>query len=53
MRVTDKNIIDIVENVLIDFNKDIVSSLKKLGSEAASFHTKTENVIEVEPERET
>ena len=52
MRVTDKNIIDIVEEVLIDFNKDIVSSLKKLGSEAAAFHTKTENIIEVEPERE-
>ena len=51
LRVTDKNIIDTVEEVLIDFNKDIVSSLKKLGSEAASFHTRTENVIEVEPER--
>ncbi len=52
LRVTDKNIIDIVEEVLIDFNKDIVSSLKKLGSEATSFHTKTENIIEVKPERE-
>ncbi len=52
LRVTDKNIIDTVEEVLIDFNKDIVGSLKKLGSEAASFHTKTNNVIEVEPERE-
>ena len=52
LRVTDKNIIDIVEEVLIDFNKDIVSSLKKLGSEAAAFHTKTENIIEVKPERE-
>ena len=52
LRVTDKNIIDIVEEVLIDFNKDIVGSLKKLGSEATSFHTKTDNVIEVEPERE-
>ena len=52
LRVTDKNIIDIVEDVLIDLNKDIVNSLKKLGAEAASFHTKTDNVIEVEPERE-
>ena len=52
LRVTDKNIIDTVEEVLIDFNKDIVSSLKKLGSDATSFHTKTDNVIEVEPERE-
>ena len=52
LRVTDKNIIDTVEEVLIDFNKDIVDSLKQLGSEATSFHTKTDNVIEVEPERE-
>ena len=29
LRVTDKNIINIVENVLVDFNKDIVDSLKK------------------------
>ena len=52
LRVTDKNIIDTVEKVLIDFNKDIASSLKKLGSQAAMFHTKTDNIIEVEPERE-
>ena len=52
LRVTDKNIIDTVEEVLIDFNEDIASSLKKLGSQAAMFHTKTDNIIEVEPERE-
>ncbi len=52
LRVTDKNIINIVEEVLIDFNNDIVNSLKKLGSNAVSFHTKNNNVIEVEPERE-
>ena len=52
LRVTDKNIIDIVEEVLIDFNKDIVNSLKKLGSEANAFHTKNDNIIEVESERE-
>ena len=52
LRITDKSIIDTVERVLIDFNKDIVNSLNKLGSEAASFHTKSENIIEVEPERE-
>ena len=51
LRVTDKNIINTVEEVLIDFNNDIVNSLKKLGSEATSFHTKTKNIIEVEPER--
>ena len=37
LRVTDKNIIETVEEVLIEFNKDIVSSLKKLGSEALHF----------------
>ena len=52
LRVTDKNIIDTVEKVLIDFNEDIVNSLKKLNSEATSFHTKTDNIIEVNPERE-
>ena len=52
LRVTDKNIIDTVEKVLIDFNKDIANSLEKLGSQAAMFHTKTDNIIEVEPERE-
>ena len=52
LRVTDKNIIDTVEEVLIDFNKDIVDSLKKLGCDAASFHTKNDNIIEVEPEKE-
>ena len=51
LRVTDKNIIDTVEEVLIDFNKDITSSLEKLGSQAVMFHTKTKNIIEVEPER--
>ena len=52
LRVTDKNIIDTVEEVLIDFNKDIASSLEKLGSQAAMFHSKADNIIEVEPERE-
>jgi len=52
LRVTDKDIIDTVEEVLIDFNKDIANSLKKLGSQTAMFHTKTKNIIEVKPERE-
>tara|TARA_B100001248_G_scaffold254230_1_gene232360 strand:+ start:434 stop:1303 length:870 start_codon:yes stop_codon:yes gene_type:complete len=52
LRVTDKNIIKIVEEVLIDFNKDIVKSLKCLDCEAASFHTQKNNIIEVKPERE-
>ncbi len=50
LRVTDKNIIDIVENVLIDFNKDIVDSLKEKGTNAISINTKENNIIEVIPE---
>ena len=52
LRVTDKKIINIVENVLIDFNNDIVNSLKKKGTEAISINTKENNVIEVVPESE-
>ena len=50
LRVTDEKIINIVENVLIDFNNDIVDSLKKKGSEAVSINTKKNNIIEVIPE---
>ena len=49
LRVTDKNIIDVVEEVLIDFNNDIVKNLKKLGSKAVSFHTQKNNIINVVP----
>jgi len=52
LRVTDEKIINIVESVLIDFNIDIVDSLKKMGIEAISINTKKNNVIEVEPESE-
>ena len=51
LRVTGKNIINVVEEVLIDFNNDIVQNLKKLGSNAVSFHTKNNNIIEVKPEK--
>ena len=47
LRVTDEKIINIVENVLIDFNDDIVNSLEKVGSKATGIHTKKNNVIEV------
>ena len=50
LRVTDKNIINIVESVLIDFNDDILQNLKKKGSEGISIHTKNNNIIEVMPE---
>ena len=37
LRVTDKKIIDIVEKVLIDFNNDIVNSLKKKDQKQFQF----------------
>ena len=52
LRVTDEKVINIVEKVLIEFNKDIVASLKKKGTEAISINTKENNIIEVVPESE-
>ena len=52
LRITDRKIINIVESVLIDFNEDIVSSLKINGSSAISINTKENNIIEVIPEKE-
>jgi len=52
LRVTDKNIINIVESVLIDFNNDIVKSLEEKKISAIPIHTKKNNVIEVIPEAE-
>ncbi len=50
LRVTDKNIISIVENVLIDFNKEIVESLKDKNCKAQRITSKEKNIIKVEPE---
>ena len=52
LRVTDEKIINIVENVLVDFNNDIVKSLREIGTEAISINTKENNIIEVTPEAE-
>ena len=52
LRVTDEKIINIVEDVLIDFNEDIVNSLIEKGSNAVPINTKKNNVIEVIPEAE-
>ena len=52
LRVTDKKVIKIVEEVLIDFNNDIVNSLKKKDSKAISINTKINNIISVVPEKE-
>ena len=50
LRVTDKKIINIVENVLIDFNNDIVKSLEEKGIKGVSINTKNNNVIHVDSE---
>ena len=50
LRVTDEKVISIVEEVLIDFNKDIVNSLKKIGSQAVSITSKVNNIINVVPD---
>ncbi len=50
LRVTDEKIINIVETVLIDFNNDIVDSLKKKETNAISINTKKNNIINVIPE---
>ena len=49
LRVTDEKVIKIVEEVLIEFNNDIVSSLNKQGSNAVSINTKKNNIIYVNP----
>ena len=50
LRVTDKKIVNIVENVLIDFNNDIVKSLEEKGTKGVSINTKNNNVIHVDSE---
>ena len=52
LRVTDEKIIDIVEKVLIDFNRDIVDSLNNKGCKSVQINTKLNNCIQVIPERE-
>ncbi len=50
LRVTDQKIINIVEKVLIEFNRDIVESLNNKSSEATQINSKKSNVINVVPE---
>ena len=52
LRVTDQKIINIVEKVLIEFNKDIVESLNNKSSGATQINSKKSNVINVVPENE-
>ena len=50
LRVTDKNTIGIVENVLIEFNKEIVNALKDQSCETRRITSKEHNIITVKPE---
>ena len=49
LRVTDKNTIDIVEDVLINFNKEIVAALKDLSCQTRRVTSKEYNIITVKP----
>ena len=50
LRVTDKNTIDIVEDVLIEFNKEIINALKDQSCETKGITSKEYNIITVKPE---
>jgi len=50
LRVTDKNTINIVEDVLIEFNKEIVNALKEQSCETKGITSKEYNIITVKPE---
>lgn len=47
LRVTDKDTISIVEDVLIEFNKEIVEALNELDCKAKRITTKENNIITV------
>ncbi len=52
LRVTDKKSIEIVENVLINFNKEITNALKKNGCDSQGLTNKENNILIVEQENE-
>ena len=52
LRVTDKNTINIVEDVLIEFNKEIVDALKKQSCETKRITSRDSNIIMVKPEND-
>ena len=51
LRVTNKDTIKVVENVSVDFNKEIVNALKDKSCDAKSITTKEYNIITVKSER--
>tara|TARA_X000000368_G_scaffold392346_1_gene357019 strand:- start:537 stop:1289 length:753 start_codon:yes stop_codon:yes gene_type:complete len=50
LRITDDKIIDIVEDILVQFNKEIVNALKDGSCQARGITTKEYNIITVKPE---
>jgi len=52
LRVTNEDTIDVVEDVLIEFNNEIVNALKEKSCNAKSITTKDHNIIVVKSERE-
>ena len=52
LRVTDDKTINIVEEVLIEFNKEIVNALNKQSCETRKITSKEYNIITVKPESE-
>jgi len=50
LRVTDEKMINIVESVMTDFNKEIVNALEKKSCKAKSITIKKNNIIYVEQE---
>ena len=48
LRVTDEKMIKIVENVMIEFNKEIVSALEKKSCKVKSITVRESNIIYVE-----
>jgi acetylglutamate kinase len=52
LRVTDKDTINIVEDILIEFNKEIVGALKKQSCETRGITSKEHNIISVIPKSE-
>ena len=52
LRVTDEKVIKVVEDVMIEFNKEIVSALNQKGCKAKSINVKENNIITVEKKNE-
>ncbi len=52
LRITDKNSISVVEEVLNNFNKEITEALKKNGCDSESITNKQNNILLVEQENQ-